>query len=232
MQPEVLIEEKSQLEYMKVDNQGKTAICIFHGYGASMMDLYDLSGVIFTNFKADWYFPNGFIPLSMGMGMMSRAWFPIDMQALEQAMMAGEHRDFSENYPEEFKVALDKCQGFIDHLKTKYENIVIGGFSQGAMISSHLSLKNTEVTKALLLFSGNLIGKHQLLELTNNPKSFPFFQSHGKQDTVLGFNHAMSLYELLKLGGHEGEFVGFSGGHEIPQIVIEKSSKFLNRVIR
>jgi phospholipase/carboxylesterase len=232
MQPEVLIEENSQLEYMKVDNQGKTAICIFHGYGASMMDLYDLSSVISTNFKADWFFPNGFIPLNMGMGMMARAWFPIDMQALEQAMIAGEYRDFSDNYPEEFQFAIDKCQGFVDFLKTKYENIVIGGFSQGAMISSHLSLKNADVTKALLLLSGNLIGSKQLLELTNDSKPFPFFQSHGKEDTVLGFRHAMSLYELLKLGGHEGEFVAFKGGHEIPEVVIDKTSKFLNRVIK
>ena len=68
MQPEVLLEEKSQLQYLKVDNGGKVAIVLFHGYGASMMDLYGLSSVIPTNFKADWFFPNGFLPLNMGMG--------------------------------------------------------------------------------------------------------------------------------------------------------------------
>ena len=57
---------------------------------------------------------------------------------------------------------------------------------------------------------------------------FPFFQSHGKNDPILSYQGAKSLFELLKLCGHEGEFVSFDGAHEIPEKVLMKSKDFIN----
>jgi len=231
MQPEVFKENNSGLEYLKIKNQSDTVVVMFHGYGASMMDLYGIGEAILPKDRPDWIFPNGHLGLDMmGMGAMARAWFPIDMAALEQAMQSGSHRDFSDMYSPEFAEALELSQKFFNALKTKYKNIILGGFSQGAMIATHLSLKNSGGTKALICFSGAFAGKKQLLELSENSTKFPFFQSHGKQDPVLGFDGAMKLFELLKLSSHEGEFIGFDGAHEIPMQVIKKAEAFINRI--
>lgn len=232
MQPKVFKEESSKLEYLKNENGSDTAIIMFHGFGASMLDLYGLGDAIQPDKAIDWIFPNGFIPLNMGIGMMSRAWFPIDMIELERAMQAGTHRDFSGLYTDEFELAINTCQTFFDQLKKSYKKIIIGGFSQGAMVSTHLALKNSDSIEGLICFSGALIGKQQIMDLTENSQNFSFIQSHGKSDPVLGYEGAKSLFELLKLSGHEGEFISFDGAHEIPQKVVDKTSKFISRILR
>ena len=70
--------------------------------------------------------------------MEGRAWFNIDMAELEQAMRTGSHRAFEDKNPEEFQKALPLVKTFINNLSKDYDEVIIGGFSQGAMISSHL----------------------------------------------------------------------------------------------
>jgi phospholipase/carboxylesterase len=232
MSYDVLTNKKSGLDYLHINRGSKTAICILHGYGASMGDLYGLSDMIKLEKDVDWYFPNGFLDISMGMGASSRAWFPIDVAGLETAMARGEHRDFSKNYSDEFDKALQVMQVFLDDLIiNKYDEIILGGFSQGSMVTSHLSLKNSRDVNGLLCFSGTLLGQAELVKYLETSTKFPFFQSHGKGDPILGYGQAKSLFELMKLGGHQGEFVGFDGVHEIPVEVMKKSQKYLNRVL-
>lgn len=228
MQQKVYKDKVSGLDFLKVDNKKDKVICILHGYGASMYDLYSLSDSIADAKDYDWIFINGLIPLQGDM-LSARAWFPIDMQALEAAMMRGEFREFSNIFPKELGVALDKCLDFLGGQTEKYKELHLGGFSQGAMVSSHLAGRNIENLKTLTLFSGNLIGKEQLnanFKLTNR---LPFFQSHGKADQVLSYYQAKDLFELLKLNHLEGEFVTFDGAHEIPFGVLKKWEQFLIR---
>jgi phospholipase/carboxylesterase len=230
MQPSVLKENKSELEYLKIDNQSKTAIILFHGYGASMNDLYGIGQYVKLETTADWFFPNGHLSLEM-MGMMSaRAWFPIDAKALEQAMMSGTFRDFQTLTSPEFEVAVEKCKSFIGSLAEKYDKVIVGGFSQGAMVSTHASLDISDKVDALLCLSGTLISKDKLISRLDSAKKFPFFQTHGKQDQVLSYDAGKNLFELLKLGGHQGEFVSFEGGHEIPADALSKMEHFINKI--
>jgi len=226
MRPIVLKAAKSQLEYLKVDNQSSKAICLLHGYGASMYDLYPLKDAIKVSSQFDWYFVQAPIPLNMG-GMAGAAWFPIDMVALEKAMQEGGHRKFSSLYSEEFASSIEKMSLFANDILTNYSEVHLGGFSQGAMVSSHLMGQNISNLKSLTLLSGNLIGDNQLEAGLKDKATFRFFQSHGIQDPVLGYDQAKDLFEHLKLHGHQGEFVSFQGGHEIPMDVLNKWNKFL-----
>lgn len=230
MQPAVNREEKSNLEYIKEDNGARSAVCILHGYGANMFDLYSLKDVIKNSKNFDWYFLNAPIPLNMG-GMLGSAWFPIDMAALEKAMLEGTFRHFAEFYPKELETSVDFVKVFIESELSKYDNIHLGGFSQGAMVSSHVIGESADNIKTLSLLSGNLIGRDQLEESLKKRSKFQFFQSHGTGDPVLGFDQAKDLFELLKLSGHQGEFVSFGGGHEIPMEVVAKWSVFLNKYL-
>ena len=230
MYPQPQIETNSQLQYLQTSSDSKTAVILFHGYGASMMDLYGLADMVDTKESIDWIFPNGHIELHPT--MMARAWFPLDEKALDEAMRSGTHRDFSElNHPE-FQDAVEKCSKFISAMSEKYDKLIVGGFSQGSMISTHAALRNSHKVSALICLSGALIAKESILEAFDikDANNFPFFQSHGKDDAILSYSYAKQLFGLLKLGGHEGEFISFDGGHEIPMIVLTKLNKFLNRI--
>jgi phospholipase/carboxylesterase len=222
-----LIESKSGLEYIKRGENNKKAIFMLHGYGASMNDLAGLYDVIKTDDNFDWIFPNGPISIPMG-GMEGRAWFPIDMEELQRAMMAGEFRSFEDKEPVEFLRALPLMKTFIDELSKEYDSIIIGGFSQGAMVSSHITSENFDKQIGLILFSGTLLAKDRLIDSLENVKPMPFFQSHGKMDPVLNYNEAMKLFETLKLCRLQGEFVSFDGAHEIPYPVVSKVGKYIN----
>jgi phospholipase/carboxylesterase len=229
MQQQVYKEERSKLDYLLKDNQAKKAFFVFHGYGASMYDLYGLNDVISTHHEYDWYFPNGPMPLMMG-SMMSRAWFPIDVERLEQAMNNGTFRTYAQLYPPEFVEAIDLCEQFINSLSKKYDDIYIAGFSQGSMLATHLTFTRNIKVRALVNLSSTLIGKDRLLESESINQNLPFFQSHGENDPILSYEHAKDLFELLKLNGHTGEFVSFKGAHEIPSEVINKWDGFMKKL--
>ena len=231
MQPTIFKEDNSQLDYLKIDNNADTAIVLFHGYGASMYDLYGIGNYLNTQNPSNWYFPNGHLDLSMGMGMMmARAWFPIDAQALEKAMQSGTFRDFENISSPEFHEAVKKCQTFIESLQAKYKKVIVGGFSQGSMITTHAVSQLDKSIAGLLCLSGTLIDKNNLISNLEKSQSFPFFQSHGKNDPILDYNAAKNLFELLKLSGNQGEFISFDGAHEIPVEVLEKLTVFINRI--
>ena len=226
MSQQVFRENKSELDYLKINNNSKTAFILLHGYGASMYDLYGIGSYMKSEISCDWIFPNGHLGLMGGM-LMSRAWFPIDAEALEKAMQTGQFRDFESVNSPEFQDAVDKSKTFVESIAEEYDYIILGGFSQGAMISTHVSLELDEKLSALVCLSGTLISKESLINKLDHKNKFPFFQSHGKQDPILDYSSAKNLFELLKLGGHQGEFIGFDGAHEIPESVLMKMNKFL-----
>lgn len=219
--------EKQTLEFLKVDNNSPKAVFMLHGYGASMNDLYGLAGLIDKDKKYNWYFPNGHVVINLGYHMQGRAWFPIDMQALEQAMMAGTFRNFKDLTPPGMQEAIIVLKEFIQPIANDYDEVILGGFSQGAMLTSHLCSEIDKV-KAALLFSGVLVAQDELIKKLDHSPAFPFFQSHGKSDPVLNYAEATQLFELLKLYRWRGDFIGFDGAHEIPMNVIEKASRFLS----
>lgn len=226
------MENHSGLEYLINSSKSKKAVILFHGYGASMRDLYGLSDVVSLEEPVDWIFPNGPISVPLGMFQEGRAWFPIDMHELEMAMEKGEFRNFEDKCPQEFLEALELARKFVATMFEKYDEVVIGGFSQGAMITSHLLTQNLDKKKlkGMLLYSSTLLAKEKLISALEGQSPVPFLQSHGKQDQVLDYNASMKLFELLKLNRYEGEFISFTGGHEIPMEVLTKTSHFLQRV--
>lgn len=217
----------TNIEYLYSKGRTTKAICLLHGYGASMQDLAPLANELDPHNDYNWYFLNGVLSVPLGFMMEGRAWFPIDMVELQRAIEAGDFRSFRDYDKPEFEIAANKCEEFLKHHLSSYSKKVLGGFSQGAMISTHLSMKNSEFFDGLICLSGTLIAQKKLIEYLEKSRKIPFFQSHGKSDPVLSYNQAKELFELLKLGGHQGEFVSFQGAHEIPMEVVNKTKIFL-----
>lgn len=215
-----------QTHYLPGQNS-ETAVVLFHGYGADYNDLLPLAEMMGLSSNVSWYFPNGLQEIIIGPGMSGRAWFQIDMNRIEQAMIRGQHFDLSTHRPQGLDRARDRVAQFYDEVVQRHKKVFIGGFSQGAMLSTEIALTNKRKPQGLILMSGALIDEKSWKALAPSCRGLRFIQSHGKNDVILGYEFAERLYDLLTEAGLEGEFITFSGGHEIPPKVIDKISSFL-----
>jgi len=218
-----IIERIADIESISLlKEESDAAVVMFHGYGASMHDLFPL-WEMWDNGKLSWYFPNGVLPLDMG-GYGGRAWFSIDMEALNRAIQTGQTRNLAISVPHEFESTISAQVNFLKEIQKRHKKIIIGGFSQGAMCASHLALHPELDIEKLVLLSGNLMAMDRFPVAG---KGIPFYQSHGDQDQILPIVGAKALEEKLKSYGFQGNLTTFRGGHEIPMNIIQEIKVFL-----
>lgn len=203
-------------------------VIFFHGFGADCNDLFSLGEMISTKQTFNWLFPNGPLEVPIGPAWTGRAWWTIDMMEVQRAMERGEHRDFSNETPKGLDKAFDKTMEMIKQLRVPWNKIVLGGFSQGAMLATELYLRAPQTPAGLVIMSGTLLHQDEWKKLIPARAGERFFQSHGEADTVLGFKQAQKLETLLNQNGMKGSLVGFRGGHEIPPVVMTKIGQYLD----
>ena len=126
-----------------------------------------------------------------------------------------------------------KVIALLDELERRAgaKTIVLGGFSQGAMLACDVALHTTRPLAGLILLSGTLLAADEWTPLMPKRKGLRVFQSHGSADPLLPSFMAESLRDLLVQAGLSVEWVGFRGGHEIPGVVLEKLGGFLRAVL-
>jgi phospholipase/carboxylesterase len=204
-----------------VGDPNEDTVIFLHGYGANWDDLLPLHSYIGNGRKLNWIFPNAPLSVPMGPYSQARAWFPINMALFEQAMLTGKPRDLSKEDSPEFRESSKKVEELISSLAIDKGKLILGGFSQGAMLSLELSLRTGMPLKHLILMSGNPIAVERIFaDVTSNVKP-PVYQSHGRSDEVLSFEYAENLKNLLINNGYDVDFYPFHGGHEIPPGMIE-----------
>lgn len=215
-----------------VENPGQSnAVLMFHGFGADYSDLAPLAELIDPDGDWTWIFPNGPEVVDIGGGFRGRAWFPIDMEALMQAQITGIPRDLSESAPVAFDKVFPSLEFLVQELKTQYPRLVLGGFSQGGMVATHLLGAAGDNLAGALLLSTVLLNSKLLEKRLENVPPKKLFQSHGARDTVLAMKYAMNLYQMLKKKEWKTSWMDFPGGHEIPMGVITKSRDFLKSLL-
>lgn len=202
-------------------------IVLFHGYGADMNDLAPLAGAIQAPKNSNWYFPNGHLSVPLGGHYEGRAWFPIPLSELQ----AGSTLDLTQAVPPGMKKARENAKQFLEKLNITPSKLVLGGFSQGAMLTTDLVLHMDTPPAGLALLSGTLINEPEWTELASKKAGLKFFQAHGARDQVLSFAHAQKLEQLFKKAGWQGQLQRFEGGHEIPSEVLIQLGSFLRKVL-
>jgi phospholipase/carboxylesterase len=115
--------------------------------------------------------------------------------------------------------------------RTAASKIVLGGFSQGAMLSCDVALRTARPLAALVMLSGTLVAEEQWRLLMPQRSRLPAFLSHGDADRMLPFSQAERLKDLLAGAGLAVTWVPFRGGHEIPSPVIDALGVFLRRAL-
>ena len=205
---------------------GGLTIVLLHGFGAPGDDLVDLGKYMEAPPGSRFVFPAA--PIEMG-GLYgdSRAWWMIDQRSFERGA-----QDRSEEVPEGIEPARQLVTAVIEKLVEEGAGpIVLGGFSQGAMLSLdtalHLEGKLAAHLAGLVLMSGTPINGPAWTPRMAKVKDLPILVSHGRRDPLLSFTAAQALADRLRAAGAHVDWVEFDGGHEIPPPVLAGAIRVL-----
>ena len=194
-------------------------VVFLHGYGADGKDLIDLAkpfGMALPN--ASFISPDA--PYPCAMSPQGRQWFPIEeipMGAIRASLGL-----------------LDLIQNEIKKLSLTFKDVILIGFSQGAMMSMQCLLINNEQLGAIIGYSGAL--KEENIDAANdlilNGKhkysDTPVLLVHGEQDEVVPFQSLeKSKYLLNKIGFNVQTLSRQNLAHGIDPEGISKGMEFL-----
>jgi phospholipase/carboxylesterase len=106
--------------------------------------------------------------------------------------------------------------------------LVLGGFSQGAMLSCDYLLQHAAVPVAgAVLLSSSRIAFEEWQPHLSRLRGLPVFVSHGRDDPDLAFDAGVALEAAMRTAGARTQWVPFDGGHEIPLVVWRRLKRFL-----
>ena len=200
-------------------------VILFHGYGADAADLRPLSDVIPTKKTFNYIFPEGPFEIPLGPHCIGRAWWPLNMERLQNP---GMDFDLSAERPEKIEQTRKQVQSMIQDLKIPEDQLIIGGFSQGGMCAVDQYLTTELQPKALVLLSTAMINQDEWRKKASTKKPLPYFLSHGQSDPVLRIKYSDKLHSFLSEKGCKGERVIFQGVHEIPMPVLQRLGAWLD----
>jgi phospholipase/carboxylesterase len=197
-------------------------IVLLHGFGADASDLYPLADFLDPDENWNIYFPDAPLEVPIGPHMMGRGWFPISVRDLETGV------DFTKVRPPGLDPAAEMISSLLFELNSK--KLILGGFSQGAMIATEVALHSPEDVSGLIILSGAMLDEENWTKKSPGLKTVKILQAHGQHDTVLPFVVSQRLNEMLKKGGAEIDWIPFSGGHEIPMPVLMRAKQFIAKM--
>jgi phospholipase/carboxylesterase len=217
------------------------AVVLCHGYGATGRDLIGLTeaiGEVHPSVLARTVFlyPAGPLDLAPQGIPYGRGWWHIDLDRLLNHPTAELLMQFRRGCPDGLPAARELLLQLIAEaghgMGLSPERFVLGGFSQGAMLTTDVALRMEHGPAALCILSGALINETQWRGLAPKHSPFTILQTHGRQDPILMYPQATALRDLLQDSGHKVEFVPFEGYHEIPAVVVERMAEVLERCLR
>ncbi len=136
-------------------------------------------------------------------------------------------RDLPNEIPEGLAEARDAMNAMLDALDAK--KMILGGFSQGAMLAMDVALRSEREIAGLVLLSGTLLAEREWKPLMKARAGLRVFQSHGSEDPILPYALAVRLRDELASAGLDVTFEAFRGPHAIPPSVLHALSQWLAR---
>ena len=194
-------------------------VVFLHGYGADGKDLIDLAnpfGMALPN--ASFISPDAPQPCSMS--PQGRQWFPIE-EIPKGAIKAS-------------LVLLDLIENEAKKLNLTFKDVILIGFSQGAMMSMQCLLINDKQLSAIIGYSGALrqenidAANDQILDGKHKFSDTPILLVHGEQDEVVPFQSLKRSKNLLNKIGFNIETLSRPNlAHGIDPEGISKGMEFL-----
>jgi phospholipase/carboxylesterase len=186
------------------EKKPKNAVILCHGYGGDGKDISILANY-WKQHLPDTIFICPDAPEICAVNTSGFQWFDLDQtpdQILTKSLVA--------------EIKLNKL---IDEVKEKNnllsENIIIGGFSQGCMISLQTGIKRKDKIKGIIGYSGKIISTNHL---EKNISSRPHvFLMHGDDDQIVPVNFLLEAKDFFNKNNYEIETKIFKNcEHRIP----------------
>jgi phospholipase/carboxylesterase len=206
------------------------AVVLMHGFGAPGDDLVALARIIDAPHGTRFVVPEA--PNAIPGFGEGRAWWMLDMARIER-LAQGETADLSREVPDGLAEARARVIAMLDAVDEtlKPSKLVIGGFSQGAMLACDVALRTERPLAALVMLSGTFVAADEWTPLMKRRSGLSVYQSHGSADRLLPFALSEQLREALVGAGLAVTWSPFRGGHEIPPSVIDGLGSFLRRAL-
>ncbi len=216
----------------------EAVVLLCHGFGAPGTDLVPLADEFVRCHPAlenrvQFVFPEG--PLTVPEVPGGRAWWLINMLKLQSSLAEGRFRDVTRKIPPKLPDARNRLMTLVELLQDNtglpLSRFVLGGFSQGAMLTTDVTLHLPETPGALLIYSGTLVAESEWKELAPARAGLPVLQTHGTFDPLLPFEAAEWLRDLLTEAGLDVDFRSFPGIHTIPGEAIPASAELIGTLL-
>ncbi len=197
---------------------GPPSLVLLHGYGSNAEDWLQFVETIQLPPNGRFVFPQG--PWRGPGG--ARGWWWLH---LESYVPKGQTLpDLSAADPGGIKVASRLVRDFLDDVPAP---IVLGGFSQGAMLSGEIAFQTEQPLAGLVLIGGTTVNEAAWVDRFAGRRSLPIFIAHGRHDGILPFAIADRFRTKLQAAGLDVTWVPFEGGHDIPAEVVRQLNTFL-----
>ncbi len=183
-------------------NENPPVLILLHGYGSNELDLFSFT----EELPKETHIISLRAPRTLGAG--SYAWYSLHFDNIN-----GKFSDIPE--AEESRAALVE---FIKETKQKFQtnNIILLGFSQGAILSMSIALSHPNLIQNVIALSGYIDGEL----LPENPENLDysksdFFVSHGSVDQVIPVTLAKQTPIILDKLGIKNCFKEYQVGHGV-----------------
>ena len=198
--------------------QKRKAIILLHGVGSNEQDLFGLA----DHLPDDFFIISARGQFELGSGRF--AWYNVDFSTGKPVIN-----------PEQELSSRNVIRKFISEMKEKFhlEEIYIGGFSQGGIMSYSVGLGNPEEVDGVISFSGRILEDVQRSTTpANEHKDLRIFLAHGIQDNTLPIHYARQAKCWLEKAGVNLTYREYEMGHQINPEVLTDLNKWLTSNIR
>jgi phospholipase/carboxylesterase len=212
--------------------KGPPTLLLLHGYGATAQDWLPFTKTIEAPRRARFVFPEAPEQTSPPDGPVGgRAWWRLDLE--DHVPTGARLPDLAATHPPGLDEVAARVRALLRRLRRSTGGpIVLGGFSQGAMVACDIAFTTDEPVAALVILSGTPVDEAVWLRGLANRHGLRVFVSHGRADPTLPFTAADRFRKELAAAGLEVTWVPFDGGHEIPAVVVTALNAFLAPVLR
>ena len=184
----------------------KNAVILCHGYGGDGNDISILANY-WKNYLPDTIFLCPDAPEKCAVSSVGYQWFDLMDQSKQQILTKS-------------LVAEMKLNQLIDEVKAQNNlqanKIILGGFSQGCMISLQTGIKRKDKINSIIGYSGKIIDtEHLSKNIVSRPK---VILMHGDKDEIVPINFFLEAKEFFIRNNYPVELKSFKNcEHRIPQ---------------
>lgn len=208
-------------------------VVLLHGFGAAGDDLLPLWRMIDAPPATRWAFPAAPLVLQ-AVPVEARAWWMVD---IERFMLMGERGEFeacARENPRGLDLARERLAAWLLALMARMRpsRLVLGGFSQGAMLACDLAVRTDLALAGVIALSGSVVASDQWAAAPDARRGLPVFLSHGRTDPLLPFEYAQKLRDLLSARGMDVTWRPFEGGHQVPDQALQGLGPWLRDVLK